>query len=378
MKKVLILFLCIALILPILLSATPLRAADSYLITIAEDVVLDDTSDNGMAVYIDGIIYIPYTTLSKLDDVYAIYNQAEQAVTVYRYKSIAVFELDTGLTYDAINNRTALVSAKMRNGVPYIPVSILSSWMNMYLSFISTDQSGVSYPIIRLCGNTPSLSDDSCLRRNSAKLKTVAKARDIKSGHVTPEPLPPRKLAIMFTAIPQSQENATSASLLSNILDSLIEYKLQASFFFTEEQLLPNFESIREIYARGCSSGIMLTDPEKPLEQALRCSEMYAQMLHVRIRLVCAPDLELTDKQKAELTDAGFLYWEPDHEPDSGDIGVNKLISATKTALKNAESKSTIRFYINDTTLAIIPTLYSYLIAQNYTTEPMNEWTQPF
>ena len=378
MKKILTLILCIAIILPIILHTTPVYAGDSYLITIAEDTVLDDTSDSGMAVYIDGIIYVPYTTLEKLDDVSAIYRPEEQAVTVYRYKSIAIFELDTGLSYDAINGRTALVSPKMRNGVPYLPVSILTNWMNLHLSFINSSKSGISYPIIRLCGNIPSVSDDICLRRNTAKLKAIAKARDIKSGHVNPEPPPERNLAIMFTDIPQEQENVQASPLVPAIIDSLIEYELQAGFFFSEDQLLPNFENLREIYGRGFYPGIRLTDGEKPLEQAQRCSQLYAQLLHVRVRLVCAPDLELTDEQKAALTDAGFLYWEPDHRPDTGDITANKLISETKKTLKTADTNSTLQLYMTQTTMDILPTLYSYLTAQNFHTVPLDELTMPF
>ena len=55
MKKTLALLLTLAL--AVLPASVPVFAADSYLLTIAEDTVLTDASDNGMAVYLDGIIY---------------------------------------------------------------------------------------------------------------------------------------------------------------------------------------------------------------------------------------------------------------------------------------------------------------------------------
>ena len=74
------LVLCLGLLLCL---GLPARAAgDSYLITVAENEVLEDTGDDSMAVYIDGIIYTPYTTLQKLNGVWASYNPEEQKVTV--------------------------------------------------------------------------------------------------------------------------------------------------------------------------------------------------------------------------------------------------------------------------------------------------------
>ena len=129
MRKFFALLLCLSLLLPLFSASNPSYAADSYLITIAEDQVLDSVGDNEMAVYIDGIIYAPYTTLQKMNSVYANYNEAEQLVTVYRVGAIMYFELDTGLTYDYLQQRSIRVSAKLRDGLPYLPVSIVTAWM---------------------------------------------------------------------------------------------------------------------------------------------------------------------------------------------------------------------------------------------------------
>ena len=102
MRRLLALLLCLSLLLPLFSASTPGHAADSYLITIAEDLVLEDVSDNGMAVYIDGLIYTPYTTLQKMNSVYANYNAADQVVTVYRVGAIIYFDLQSGIAYDQL------------------------------------------------------------------------------------------------------------------------------------------------------------------------------------------------------------------------------------------------------------------------------------
>ena len=102
MRRILAFLLCVTMLLPLVSASNISYAADSYLITIAEDTVLQDVSDNGMAVYIDGIIYIPYTTIRSLKSVYVNYNEAEQLVTVFSVGANLQFELDTGLTYDSI------------------------------------------------------------------------------------------------------------------------------------------------------------------------------------------------------------------------------------------------------------------------------------
>ncbi|MBQ6711687.1 MAG: hypothetical protein IJN18_05100, partial [Clostridia bacterium] len=61
MRRFLAVLLCLSLLLPLFSASVPTYAADSYLITIAEDQVLDLVGDDEMAVYIDGIIYTPYT-----------------------------------------------------------------------------------------------------------------------------------------------------------------------------------------------------------------------------------------------------------------------------------------------------------------------------
>ena len=83
MRRILAALLCICLLLPLLSASSPSYAVDSYLITIAEDTVLEQVGDSEMAVYIDGIIYIPYTTIREMNSVYVNYNKTEQLVTVF-------------------------------------------------------------------------------------------------------------------------------------------------------------------------------------------------------------------------------------------------------------------------------------------------------
>ncbi len=385
MRRFLAILLCLSLLLPLFSASNPSYAADSYLITIAEDQVLDSVGDNEMAVYIDGIIYAPYTTLQKMHSVYANYNEAEQLVTVYRVGAIMYFELDTGLTYDYLQQRSIRVSAKLRNGVPYLPVSIVTAWMGMYFSYISAENSGVGYPVIRLASDKPALSDNVILNRNASRLRSVARARNKASGIEVPtDPitLPPRTTALLFTGLPEvllPDENGNLPTQpLSSLLSVLEGNNMPAAFFLRQEELLPGAEVLRELVSRSFSVGILLTNEEDPVTEAQACSQLYAQVLHQRIRLVCTAGLELTEEQQAALTEAGFVLWTPTLDPDTGELSSGKLLSAAQKALRNAPEQSSLRLYPTDVTAEILPVICSYLLAQNFTASPINEWTAPF
>lgn len=378
MRRFLALLLCLAVLMPLFSASNISYAADSYLITIAEDTVLQDVTDNGMAVYIDGIIYIPYTTIRSMKSVYVNYNQDEQMVTVFSVGANLQFELDTGLTYDSIQQRSIRVSAKMRDGVPYLPVSIVAAWMGIYFSFTSAADSGVGYPVIRLASSTPVISDKTILSRNAAKLRSVARARDKASGIASPEPpeeLPPRRVSLLFTGLPAGE---TDGPRLHTMLDALESYGVKGAFFLREEELLPGAENLRELYCRGHAPGIWLTDGEMPLAQAQRCAELYAQLLHVRVRTVCAYGLELTQEQTDQLAGAGFRVWQPTYDPYAEDITAGKLNTAARKALRSAPEQSSLRLRCDTVTLEALPMLYSYLVAQNFTVAPVREWTEPY
>ena len=384
MRRILAVLLCLSLLLPLFSASNPSYAADSYLITIAEDQVLDSVGDNEMAVYIDGIIYAPYTTLQKMNSVYANYNEAEQLVTVYRVGAIMYFELDTGLTYD-LQQRSIRVSAKMRDGVPYLPVSIVTAWMGMYFSYISAESSGVGYPVIRLASDKPALADNVILSRNASRLRSVARARNKASGIEVPaDPVvvPPRTTALLFTGLPEVLPVDENGNLptqpLSSLLSVLEGNTMPAAFFLKQEELLPGAETLRELVSRGFSVGILLSSAEDPVAEAQACSQLYAQLLHQRVRLVCSAGLELTEEQKTALADAGFVLWSPSLDPDTGDLSSGKLLSAAQKALRNAPEQSALRLYPTDLTAEILPVICSYLLAQNFTASPINEWTAPF
>ena len=384
MRRILAVLLCLSLLLPLFSASNPSYAADSYLITIAEDQVLDSVGDNEMAVYIDGIIYAPYTTLQKMNSVYANYNEAEQLVTVYRVGAIMYFELDTGLTYD-LQQRSIRVSAKMRDGVPYLPVSIVTAWMGMYFSYISAESSGVGYPVIRLASDKPALADNVILSRNASRLRSVARARNKASGIEVPaDPVvvPPRPTALLFTGLPEvlpADENGNLPTQpLSSLLSVLEGNTMPAAFFLKQEELLPGAETLRELVSRGFSVGILLSSAEDPVAEAQACSQLYAQLLHQRVRLVCSAGLVVTEEQKTALADVGFVLWSPSLDPDTGDLSSGKLLSAAQKALRNAPEQSSLRLYPTDLTAEILPVICSYLLAQNFTASPINDWTAPF
>lgn len=368
-RKMLALTLAVLLVLPLLRASC--RAADSYIITVAEDTVLEDTEDAGMALFIDGIIYVPYTTLQELDRTWVAYNESKSLVTVYRVGYMMYFELDTGLTYNH-ENRYVQVSAKMRSGVPYLPVQVICSWMNLYFSYTSASAAGLSYPIMRLARQTPTTDDATLFRQQAETLKAVSRSRDIRSGILTPttdpEPVPEpeaRDISLLFSGLPEEE--------LSFLLDTLEGADTPAAFFLSETQLNAQAEQLRELYARGFSIGFLLPGQEDPVQEAQAASELCAQLLHTRLRLVlCAR--ALTEEEQLALEEAGFVPVTADQDYSGTELTSKKLLSALKKLLRNGSGGESLLLRPDSTVQEILPVVCSYLTAQNYTALPIREW----
>lgn len=376
MKKTLALLLTLALALAVLPASVPVFAADSYLLTIAEDTVLTDASDNGMAVYLDGIIYTPYTTLQKLSGVGCSYNAADQRVTVFRTGNAIYFELDTGNTYTYEANSQIPLSAKMRGGVPYLPIQLICIRLNLYFAFVSAADSGVGYSVIRVAGKTPALSESAVISRNHEALAGVADARNVNSGLASPggdtPPAPPapaaRDISLLFLGKPDDS--------LSHLLDTLEASRFSAAFFFPSDDLAGSADQMRQVFCRGFSLGILLTedDPEAEAEAA---SEALASLLHIRVRLVSAADPDaLSPQQRMALSQAGFQPWLPTYDVYTPELTAQRLRTALQQTLRSAESGSALLLRPDELTQQVLPVICSYLTGQNYTVRPVREWTE--
>ena len=161
-------------------------------------------------------------------------------------------------------------------------------------------------------------------------------------------------------------------------MDTLTAHRMPAAFFLSEDEVLLAAETAREICARGFTPGILLTDGEDPVLQARRTADLYVQVLHTRIRTVCAPGLELTDVQKAALAAEGFLLWEADSAPYTAGMTIYRLNTATRRLLDNAENALTLLFTPNDVIADALPTICGYLTELHYTVRPVKDWTLPF
>jgi hypothetical protein len=72
------------------------------------------------------------------------------------------------------------------------------------------------------------------------------------------------------------------------------------------------------------------------------------------------------------------VVWQPAYDPYAEDITAGKLNTAARKALRSAPEQSSLRLQCDAVTLEALPMLYSYLVAQNFTVAPVNEWTEPY
>lgn len=381
-KKWLAGLLAAAIFAPLFAGSAPSYAADSYVITITEDTLLREAGDNEMAVYLNGLIYVPYTTLQKLSGVGCTYNSDDQMVTVFQQGAALYFELDSGRTY-TYGNRPILISAQTRGDMPYIPVQVVCTWLNLYYSYTTAADSGVGYPVIRIAGSTPSTSDGTILSRNAEGLALVAEDRNRLSGLIPDDPtvpdvppivqppappvIPAREISLLFVGLPDEA--------LSTLMDTLAGAKYSAAFFLPAHELTRKGDALREIWCRGFNPGIALSG-EDLVAEAKAASQVCAQLLHVRVRLVtCTRAVSM--EEMAALTEAGFVLWLPAYDPYSEEQEAPALLADILQILETADGGRSLRLRPDSLTMEVLPVVCGHLSSMNYTVKEIYEWTEP-
>lgn len=378
---------CLALALVTLLAlgffprSLPSYAAESYVITVTEDTLLRDTGDESMAIFQDGLIYVPYTTLQRLNGVGCTYNAEDELVTVFKQGAAIYFELDSGYTY-TYGGRPVQISARMRGSVPYVPVQVVCTWLNLYYNYTTANDSGVGYPVIRVAGKTPATSDATILSRNADALREVADERNRLSGLIPDDPITPNPPPVQPPSPPEEPDRDITLlflgqpdDALSSILDTLEGARYSAAFFFPSREIYGQGEALREVWCRGFCPGILLSG-EDLLREATDASQACAGLLHVRVRLVSCTR-EVSPEERTALEDAGFRLWMPNSDPYQEKMDGQALLDAFQQLLDDGEDGSVLALRPDSMTLEVLPVLSGYLSSMNYTVLDVWEWTEP-
>lgn len=174
------------------------------------------------------------------------------------------------------------------------------------------------------------------------------------------------------------------------ILDLLAEYGAQATFFISGEQLSMYTDTVLRILAEGHAVGLhgmtadetALWKTEDLLASLDEENELLYALIRRKTRLVRLPEgsqsgkLYLTEKQRSELAEQGYILWDwnisaMDHDPD---YDAGRVLSKVHDALL-VSYYSAVRMHCTETAAQVLPVLLQRLKDAGVSAQKITEAT---
>lgn len=302
--------LCLALLLPL-----PVSAADLYF-TALNDTVLPLTSDT-MPAWSGGQLYVPYTVFDSSTNggidlgIYCSYNRDTGSLAfMYNISKILVFNVKTGICRDELTGEPYSAKAIMRNGRPYVPLSMVCSFFGLEWSYSSISQ---GY-LVRIKSDSVVLSDAKFIDAAGELINRRLREYN-QSLNPTPDPATPSTPSVK----PDNGDEAPSASVrtylaflcqsgceLSAVLDALDSQGKYALFLMTPQALRENSNLVRRILGTGHSLGILAEGDSLEETRALleEGNQILGQTVYTRTTLARVPK-----DQRTALESEGWVCW---------------------------------------------------------------------
>ena len=142
----------------------PASAASLYFIGLNDNVPPMTAGD--MPFWSGGTLYVPYTVFdANLNGsgvnlgLYTSYSRSDGIVTLFDLRQMLVFDLNTGACRDEITGAVYSSQASMKNGRPFVSVSMVCSIFNLDYSYIRLPYISQGY-LVRIKSPDTVLSDD--------------------------------------------------------------------------------------------------------------------------------------------------------------------------------------------------------------------------
>lgn len=258
MKRVLLIFLVIALIFSIFLY--PATAADDICFIAINETLLDlDTTP-----YFYGSIYVPYGVFSNFS-IYSAYFASGNTVSLYRTDKQLYFDMNTGKVYDGKDNYYSTPIVK-NGGELYVSVQFVCNFFGLNWSYIE----GVGYgDVLRITDGGSYLSDSAFL--NAATTLMKSRYENYSSSTTTVPTEKPATSPSVSTETEQEEDADIYDIYISfegvpdaDMLSLLSAYGVRTAFYLTPSEILLYPDIARRIVGEGHAIGI-------------NCSENFAE-----------------------------------------------------------------------------------------------------
>lgn len=352
--------LVFALLLPVLPRST--YASDTIFLTAINDNMLSLQSST-MPAWIDGQIYVPYTTFDSATTglslgTHSTRNRNEGTVTVYSLANTLMFDMNEGY---CIDNRTKLIypyKAIMRNNVPYLPVAGVCNFFDLSYTYQNTQHG----QLLRLTSNSAVLSDSRFVDAANSLIASMLETYLQSKEEPTPLPEPP---------VPTVEEEeeveeipTTYYCLGVELIDPevalpnlLYESDLIVTYFFTVEQLEMYGDLLRELLGRGHFIGLKVEGNSNTqiLEQINQGNALMAQQGKSSLTVIHS-----SSQWQTLLEEEGYLLWK------GGDSQVLNPVSTVVNRLTTGAGTQYLTLEQTETTVSHWATFLSLMTEKGF------------
>lgn len=290
-------------------------ATETIFLTAINDNMLP-LSSSTMPKWIDGQIYVPYTTFDSGTTglslgTHATRNTQEGTVTVYSLANTLMFDLSAG---HAMDQRTKLIypyQAIAQNGVVYVPVAGVCNFFNLTYSYQTTDHGA----LLRLKGNAVVLSDSRFIDAANSLMASMVEnylisyvEPEVAPPQMTPEPEPEDEEEEELEEIPETFFCLGIDMIDYNVAlpSTLSQQGIYVVYFFSVEQLETQGALVRELLGYGHSIGLKVNGDTSSslMEQIHRGNTLlFQQTRNITAIIQCDPQWYST------LQTEGYLPW---------------------------------------------------------------------
>lgn len=376
-KKSVGLMLALAMLVTLLNSA---QAAGNIYLTAINENLLELTSDT-MPTWSGGVLYVPYTVFDSgytgiSLGISSSYSRDAGTVTLYNLQQMIVFDLNRGTCYDPLTEESLSGRAILRNGRPYVPVSVVCGFFGLTYSVIDIDE---GY-IVRIKSDAVVLSDTRYV--DAAQNSIRSRLRDYyqaNQSQLTPGVLPPTSEnteepepdavvpddPVDTDVIPTYLAfQCTDTQGLSEILNILDSRSQRAIFFFDAAGLEREDDLIFRILGSGHSIGLMAEGRSTSATRRLlaEASQALAQVAYSCTSVALVPD-----SQREELEAEGWICWDETASavPAQG-IGASTHANRVINRISGSKARVYLTLDGSSETARVLPTLLSKLSTEGY------------
>lgn len=252
-----------------------------------------------LPIWVDGYMCLPYTvfdgaaTGSKLG-LSSSYQRSSQLVTVYDSQNTLIFDIEGETTINGNTQEVYQNRAVVRNGIPYLPMTVVCDFFRLYHSFHNTQYGS----LVRIEGSQSTMTDSYFIRYYNESMDKML--QEFKQGPVV----------VATPALPEVDTPLCFGFTLTeeqiDFTETLENWKVKGVFFFTQAQLETRGDYLRKLYGLGHSIGFQLTGETlaQQEEELAQCQQLLFQQTRTTSQILFLTTGGESWKQR------GYVQWQ--------------------------------------------------------------------